>query len=93
MKLKKNVGDLDALMRITIGLTGLAVSTARMVDRPYRTGPMITAALSAMKVGEGVTRFCPVLYLMGTNTLNPGNRRKTPYRIRRYPRTQYGRDS
>ena len=66
--MKKNVGTWDAIMRITIGLAGLAWSTARMVRHPYRGFPLLGAMLSGMKVAEGITRFCPMLHLLGTRT-------------------------
>lgn len=67
--MKKNVGTLDASIRITAGLLGLAYGIGRMNRRPHRT-PWLLMSLSAMKVAEGVTRFCPMLYSMGTNTRN-----------------------
>lgn len=68
--MKKNIGTIDAISRITCGLTGLAWSTARIVRHPYRSLPIVVAALSAMKVAEGVTRYCPMLDLFGKNTLD-----------------------
>ncbi|UFJ41017.1 DUF2892 domain-containing protein [Brevibacillus humidisoli] len=65
--MRKNVGTLDATIRITAGIMGLAYSVGRMSRRPYRT-PWMLMFLSAMKVAEGVTRFCPMLYSMGTST-------------------------
>lgn len=66
--LQKNVGTFDAIMRITLGLVGLAWSTSRMTKRPYRSLPFWIAILSAMKVAEGITRFCPMLALFGIST-------------------------
>lgn len=68
--MKKNVGKIDAIMRITCGLTGLAWATSRMVRRPYSSMPMILAVLSGMKVAEGITRYCPMLGLFGVNTMS-----------------------
>lgn len=69
MEIKKNVTLLDAFFRIMIGLTGVAWGTSRLVRRPYRTGPLLVTLLSAMKVAEGITRFCPTLSLLGINPL------------------------
>lgn len=69
--MQKNVGTVDALIRITVGLLGLAYGVGRMSRRPYRT-PWLLMALSAMKVAEGVTRFCPMLYAMGVNSCGAG---------------------
>lgn len=82
--MRKNVGLSDALIRITLGLVGLSYSTAKMVRCPHRTSPMIIAILSAMKVAEGIIRFCPMLTMLGVSTAN--NRDKRPYRISSYPR-------
>jgi hypothetical protein len=65
--MRKNVGTIDAIIRITFGFVGLAYSIGRMSRRPYRT-PWLLLTLSAMKAAEGFTRFCPMLYAMGVNT-------------------------
>ncbi|MDP3487157.1 MAG: DUF2892 domain-containing protein [Bacillota bacterium] len=61
--MRQNVGQLDAYIRITGGLTlfGWGISKKSM--------PAIAAG--SMKVAEGVTRFCPMLYLLGLDTLKP----------------------
>jgi hypothetical protein len=66
--MKKNVNSVDAFMRITVGLTGVAWGIARMVNEPYRNFPMVVTMLSAMKVAEGITRFCPMLALFNTSS-------------------------
>jgi hypothetical protein len=65
--MRKNVGTIDAIIRITLGLVGLAYGIGRMSRRPYRT-PWLLMTLSAMQVAEGFTRFCPMLYALGINT-------------------------
>lgn len=72
--MQKNVGTWDALMRITFGLTGLAWSASRLAQRPVRLMTLMVAGLSAMKVAEGITRFCPMLFAMGISTRNTGPR-------------------
>ena len=61
-------------MRITFGLTGLAWGIARLAQRPFGLMPLMVAGLSAMKVAEGITRFCPMLFAMGISTRNTGPR-------------------
>jgi len=60
--MQKNVGDFDAYMRITVGLfmigTGIMRSSKMMVG------------LGAMKVAEGVTRFCPILSLLNLSSVD-----------------------
>ena len=67
--MKKNVGTFDATMRITWGLTGLAWGISRMIRYPHRGMPLFITMLSAMKVAEGVTRWCPALELFGISTV------------------------
>lgn len=59
--MQKNVGNFDAYVRITAGLfmigTGIMRSSKTMVG------------LGAMKVAEGVTRFCPMLSLLNLSTV------------------------
>lgn len=64
--MQKNIGTLDAIMRISFGLAGLAWSASR----GRRKFPYVFAAISAMKVAEGITRFCPMLALFGKTTAN-----------------------
>ncbi|MFZ5943277.1 MAG: YgaP family membrane protein [Bacillota bacterium] len=58
--MKKNVGDLDAMLRIWGGLFLLASGINRDSE--------MMMALGAGKVAEGITRFCPMLYYLGLST-------------------------
>ncbi|KIY23183.1 YgaP family membrane protein [Mesobacillus subterraneus] len=60
MNVRPNMGILNALVRITSGLTILAWSTAKMVKRPWKDSYLFIAMLGAMKVGEGIVRYCPM---------------------------------
>lgn len=60
--MKENVGKIDSYLRITCGLTMLGIGVSK------ESNALI--ALGAMKVAEGVTKFCPMLYLMGKSTKN-----------------------
>lgn len=82
--MKPNVGRVDALMRITIGLTGVAWGTARMVQRPHASLPMIVTFASAMKVAEGVTRFCPLTALFSADYDRLINQAKDKLPIQRF---------
>ncbi|GAA0368806.1 YgaP family membrane protein [Bacillus horti] len=68
MQNKKNVSTTDALFRITMGLTGVAWGTAEMIRRPYGVTPLLVTMASAMKVAEGITRYCPVMAMMGISS-------------------------
>jgi hypothetical protein len=63
LNISKNIGILNALIRITIGLTVLSWSTAKMVKFPWRDSYLFIAICGAMKVAEGIVRFCPVTAL------------------------------
>lgn len=57
---KQNIGIINSLVRITAGLTMLAWSTAKLSRKPHNQSYLVVAMLGAMKVGEGITRYCPV---------------------------------
>lgn len=63
MNVRPNIGILNSLLRITMGLTILAWSTSKMVKRPWRDSYLFMAMMGAMKVGEGIVRYCPVTAL------------------------------
>ncbi len=60
MNAKPNINIVNALIRITIGLTIVAWGTAKLVKRPWRESYLLAIMLGAMKVGEGIVRYCPV---------------------------------
>ncbi|MFD2445163.1 DUF2892 domain-containing protein [Bacillus sp. CGMCC 1.16607] len=60
MNVKPNIGLLNALIRITCGLTILAWSTSKLVKCPWRDSYLFTAMMGAMKVAEGIVRYCPI---------------------------------
>ena len=60
MKVRPNIGIINAMVRITVGLTVVAYSTSRMVRKPWRQSSMLYAMIGAMKVAEGIVRYCPV---------------------------------
>ncbi|MGC4378560.1 DUF2892 domain-containing protein [Fictibacillus sp. Mic-4] len=61
--MKKNIGTANAFIRIICGLTVLAVFTARYARRPYRGSYLLLIMMGAMKVAEGIVRFCPLTEL------------------------------
>jgi hypothetical protein len=63
MNVKPNIGILNALVRITIGLSVLAWSTAKHTKMPWRDSYVLLGILGAMKVAEGIVRFCPIVAL------------------------------
>jgi len=63
MNIRQNIGILNSLIRITAGLTILAWATAKMVKRPWRDSYLFMAMMGAMKVSEGIVRYCPMTAL------------------------------
>lgn len=61
--MRPNIGILNALIRITCGFTTLAWATSKLVKRPWQTSYLLVAMLAGMKIGEGITRFCPLTFL------------------------------
>ncbi|HZG72094.1 MAG TPA: DUF2892 domain-containing protein [Chondromyces sp.] len=72
MRFIQNIGIINALIRITCGLTILTWSTARLSKHPWRESYLIVAFLGAMKVAEGILRYCPItdFYEQATNNQN-----------------------
>lgn len=78
MNIKPNINILNALIRITIGLTVVAWGTAKLVKRPWRDSYLLMILLGAMKVAEGIVRYCPVTdfyekYLQNHSPINSQN--------------------
>ncbi|MFB4165454.1 DUF2892 domain-containing protein [Alteribacillus sp. JSM 102045] len=58
--MKPNIGTLNAMVRITCGLTILAWSTAELTRYRRNSRHLVCTMMGAMKVAEGITRFCPL---------------------------------
>lgn len=71
--MQKNISTLNALMRITFGLVGLVWSTSCLSRRSSRIRPMLIAFISAMKVAEGITRFCLFKAMLGKRNSSSNN--------------------
>lgn len=71
MKLNSNIGMVNALIRIAIGLTLLSWSTAKLVKKPWCDSYLFVSLMGAMKVAEGIVRYCPLtdLFEMGQERL------------------------
>jgi glutamine synthetase len=79
------VSRVDAMMRITLGLTGVAWGTSRMIRHPHSSTPLLVTIASAMKVAEGVTRFCPMLALFNTTSNRLREKAQASFPIRNLP--------
>lgn len=65
--MKQNISVLNAIMRITCGLTAVAWATSRMARRPGRLVFLCVAMMGAMRVAEGILRYCPVTDVLKNN--------------------------
>ncbi|OIJ13667.1 hypothetical protein BKP37_10355 [Anaerobacillus alkalilacustris] len=61
-KVTPNIGLINGLIRITCGFTMLAWGTSKLVKRPFSNTPLLVIMMGALKVAEGMTRFCPLTY-------------------------------
>lgn len=64
MKIKENIGIMNALIRITAGFTLLAFGTAKFARAPWRNSYLFLMICGAMKVAEGIVRYCPIVALL-----------------------------
>ncbi|WP_100406202.1 YgaP family membrane protein [Bacillus solitudinis] len=71
--MQPNIGRLNALLRISCGFCLLAWATARMVRKPLQSLPMIATIMGGMKVAEGITRFCPMVFVFQSLTVGSNN--------------------
>ncbi|MCU9614301.1 DUF2892 domain-containing protein [Caldibacillus lycopersici] len=78
MNVKPNIGIVNALIRITAGLTLLSWCTAKLVKKPWRSSYIFLAAMGAMKVAEGIVRYCPVTEAVQNYTQNHENKENKP---------------
>ncbi len=60
MRVKKNVGDIDATFRLSSGFTLLGAGIMKKSTFMIVSGSIMIA--------EGITRFCPLLYILGLST-------------------------
>ncbi|NSL53019.1 YgaP family membrane protein [Calidifontibacillus erzurumensis] len=60
---KPNIGIVNALIRLTFGFTLLTWAGAKMVKNPWRDSYLWVALVAAMKIAEGITKFCPMTAL------------------------------
>ncbi|WP_037986396.1 YgaP family membrane protein [Thalassobacillus devorans] len=59
-RIKPNIGILNAMVRITAGFTLMSYCTIRALKRPYSETNVLWIIIGAMKIAEGIVRYCPV---------------------------------
>src|SRR5699024_10856744 len=63
VNMDSNISRIDAYCRIAMGTAILACSTAKLVRKPFNTMAILGTMMGGMKVAEGATKFCPIVYL------------------------------
>ena len=58
--MKQNIGTVDAMLRISCGLTLLSWSIAKMSREKTSGTQLFVSLMGAQKVAEGITRYCPL---------------------------------
>lgn len=66
--MKPNISMMNAIMRITCGLTAIAWATSKMSRRRNCLSFIFVAMMGAMKVAEGIHRYCPVTDILKNST-------------------------
>lgn len=72
--MKPNIGIINALIRLTSGFTILAWIISKMVRKPHRDSYILVALLAAMKIGEGILKYCPITDLFERYQGNRGHK-------------------
>lgn len=62
--MKPNISMANAFIRLTAGFTLLSWSTAKLCKNENISTSLLLAAVGALKVAEGHTRYCPVVDLL-----------------------------
>lgn len=63
--MKRNIGTVNSMVRITCGLTLLAWSTAKMAREKPSGTQLFVSLMGAQKVAEGLTHYCPLTEALG----------------------------
>ena len=61
--MRPNISIINALIRITAGLTILSYGTAKLTRKRCSNSVILLIIIGAMKVAEGILRFCPMTAL------------------------------
>ncbi|SIT91000.1 YgaP family membrane protein [Edaphobacillus lindanitolerans] len=59
--MKKNIGTVNSMVRITGGLTLLAYSIAKMSKEKPSGTQLLVSMMGAQKVAEGIIHYCPLI--------------------------------
>ncbi|KXZ17839.1 hypothetical protein AXI59_00900 [Bacillus nakamurai] len=68
--MKPNISLLNAVIRITCGLTILSAAAAKYTRKPWCKMHLFCMMMGAMKAASGMLRFCPVTYMFQAGMTN-----------------------
>ncbi|MFD1021030.1 YgaP family membrane protein [Thalassobacillus hwangdonensis] len=58
--MKPNIGIMNAMLRITVGLTMISFFSILALKKPNRSPNLWVIGVASMKVAEGILRYCPL---------------------------------
>ncbi|MFP7478333.1 DUF2892 domain-containing protein [Terribacillus saccharophilus] len=62
--MKPNMGIIQAMIRITAGVSIVGYATAVLVTRPKKLMAHLALLAGAMKIAEGIVRYCPSMTII-----------------------------
>ncbi|MFP7494434.1 DUF2892 domain-containing protein [Terribacillus saccharophilus] len=62
--MKPNMGIIQALIRIAAGISMVGYATAALVTKPKQFTAHLTLLAGAIKIAEGIVRYCPSMTLI-----------------------------
>ncbi|AIF65729.1 Protein of unknown function [Terribacillus saccharophilus] len=62
--MKPNIGIIQAMIRIATGVSMVGYATAALVTKPKQLTAHLTLLAGAIKIAEGIVRYCPSMTLI-----------------------------
>ncbi|MFB1100346.1 hypothetical protein CHI12_11735 [Terribacillus saccharophilus] len=62
--MKPNMGIIQAMIRIAAGVSMVGYATAALVTKPKQLTAHLTLLAGAIKIAEGIVRYCPSMTLI-----------------------------
>ncbi|PAD21352.1 YgaP family membrane protein [Terribacillus saccharophilus] len=62
--MKPNIGIIQAMIRIAAGVSMVGYATAALVTKPQQLTAHLTLLAGAIKIAEGIVRYCPSMTLI-----------------------------
>lgn len=62
--MKPNIGIIQAMIRIAAGVSMVGYATAALVTKPKQLTAHLTLLAGAIKIAEGIVRYCPSMTLI-----------------------------